>query len=71
MLCFGGTGDGIVEAANDALLAEDDHGLKKWWRNGLPDNGHARGIDQQCRFRAACFSDSTRGMIASVVIPLF
>jgi hypothetical protein len=46
LLLFGGTGDGIVKAADDALLAKHDHGVEERRRHGLPDDGHASGINQ-------------------------
>jgi hypothetical protein len=39
-------GHRIGQAANDALLAKDNHGVEERRRYGLSDDGHARGVDQ-------------------------
>ena len=60
-----------MKAANDALLAERDHGVEERRRDSLADDGHASSVDQQGGFHACGFSYGSRSVIASVVVPLF
>lgn len=43
----GPVGDEAAEAARDALLAEQYHGVKQWWGNTLAGQRHAGGVDEQ------------------------
>src|SRR6267154_5190511 len=52
-LGFSETGHRVAQTADDALLAENDHGVEERRRYGLADDSHARGIDQQAGFHAA------------------
>src|SRR6266851_1101602 len=65
-----GAGHGVVQAADDALLAENDHGVEKRRSDSLAHDGHARRVDQQSGLNAFRFGDRSRGVIASVVVPL-
>ena len=72
-LCYlsgGEFAEGVTEASDDALLAENDHGIEEGRRDGLPDNGNANGVDKQSCFHAASFGDGASGVITGVVIPL-
>src|SRR6266481_4806751 len=69
-LGFAKSGNGIPQTAHNALLAKYDHGIEERRRNRLPNDGHARRIDQQAGFYAARFGNGTRCVIASVVVPL-
>src|SRR6266436_4852086 len=69
-LGFSETGHRVAQTADDALLAENDHGVEERRRYGLADDGHARGIDQQAGFHAAGFGHRAGGVVACVVIPL-
>src|SRR5579885_1489705 len=60
----------VAQAADDALLAENDHGVKKRRRDGLADNRHANRVDEQARFHAGGFRHGARGVIAGVMVPL-
>src|SRR6266481_559792 len=69
-LGFAKSRNGIAQTAHNALLAKYDHGIEERRRNRLPNDGHARRIDQQAGFYAARFGNGTRCVIASVVVPL-
>src|SRR5260370_40230180 len=68
-LGFRGTGHGIVEAVNDALLAQHDHGVEEGWSDSLADDGHARGVNQQSRLYAPRLGHGAGGVIAPIGIP--
>lgn len=69
VLGLGEGGDNIAETADDAALAEHDHRVEERRRDGLADDGHARGVDEQAGFDSASFGDSAGSVVASVVIP--
>src|SRR6266571_5756259 len=60
----------VAQAADDALLPENGHGVEERGRDGLADNRDARGVDQQAGLDAGGFCDRARGMLASIVVPL-
>ena len=60
----------ITQTPHDALLPENNHGVKEGRRHRLTDNRHTRCIDQQTGFNATGFRNGARGMVASVVVPL-
>src|SRR5260370_26295310 len=69
-LSFAKTRDRVAQAADDALLPENDHGVEERGRDGLADNRDARRVDQQAGLDAGAFRDRARGMVASIVVPL-
>src|SRR6266849_5553813 len=68
-LGFAKSGNGIAQTVHNALLAEYDHGIEERRRNRLPNDCHARRINQQAGFYAARFGNRTRRVVASVVVP--
>jgi hypothetical protein len=60
----------FAQAADDALLAENDHGIEKRGGDGLAYDCDAAGVDEQAGFHAGGFSDRARGPIARIVTPV-
>ena len=60
---------GSPEAADDALPAEDGHGVEQRRGDGLTYDGDAGGVDEQAGFYAGVFSDFARGVVTGVMVP--
>src|SRR4029077_11651627 len=59
----------VAKTAHNAVLSEDDHGVKKRRRDGLSHEGYAKRVDQQAGHVAGGFSNRAGRMIARVVAP--
>lgn len=54
---------------NDARLAEYDHCVEQRRRDGSADNRDACGVDEQASLDAGGFGESTKSVVAGIVIP--
>ena len=61
---------GGAEAADDAVLAQGDHGVEEGRGDGLADDGYAGGVDEEAGFYSGGLGYGAGGVIAGVVIPL-
>src|SRR6202521_6301595 len=65
-----GLGLGFSQSADDAFAAQSHHGVEERRRDGLADDGHARGVDEQAGLYAGGFGDGARGEVARIMIPI-
>jgi hypothetical protein len=62
--------EGGAEAADDAVLAQGDHGVEEGWGDRLADDGNAGGVDEEAGFYAGGLGYGAACVVAGVVIPL-
>src|SRR5260370_42564117 len=60
---------GAAEAVDDALAAEDHHGIEERRGHGLAHDGDARGVDEQAGLDAFSFGERAQRVVAGIVVP--
>lgn len=60
---------GFAQAAHDALLTQDNHGVEQRRSNGLANDRNAGCVDEQARLHAGVFGNFAGSVVTGIVIP--